>query len=335
MGAVLSRAYNFPSSVISLILCFIMPSNLKIALIIGLVALSIIVIILPFFILFKFSAQVIYWVTVICVGGSAVFSSIISSTAFSIAAKFDSTYTSLVSSGNGCCGVIAAGLRILTKALFSSKEQLIISSAVYFFLTAIVLIITLIYLLHVSKIQTLSRNMISSSGETVKCSRSLLSTIKLIWVEWLSVFFDFLVTLTLFPGYMTLVKEVPAIGDWSSVIITAIFCIFDWVGRYLPVRYMWPSIKFAWIPVLVRVLFFPIFMLTIENVVNLGDPYWTFLWTIPFAVTNGYFGTVSMLYGSNNEKVPSEDRGLAGFLMSFSITAGILAAMFLTFAMPQ
>lgn len=333
MGTILNRAYNFPCSFIALILCFIKPKNLKISLIIGLIILGLLMCILPIFILCNVSSKLMYWAAVLITGISAVLSSLVSSSAFSLAAQTDSECTTAVSSGNGCCGVIAAGLRIITKAAFSSKKQLIISSAAYFYLTALILFFTLVYFIRASRIPSLENKMISKEDETFSCNTSIIQTIKVIWVEWLSVFFCFLVTLSIFPGYiLTNVKEAKKIGDWTSVIITAIFCIFDWVGRYLPAKIQYPSIRYAWIPNVLRVLFILIFILSIQQIVDLGDPYWTFLWDIPFALTNGYFGTLSLLYGSNNEQLLESERGLAGFLMSFSINAGIIVAMFLTFA---
>ena len=92
--------------------------------------------------------------------------------------------------------------------------------------------------------------------------------------------------------------------------------------------------KYACIPIVCRIIFFAIFMLSIQCVINVGEPYWTICWQIPFALTNGYSGTVSIIYGSNNEKCSMEQRRLASFLMTFAINAGILIAMFLTYAMP-
>jgi equilibrative nucleoside transporter 1/2/3 len=75
-------------------------------------------------------------------------------------------------------------------------------------------------------------------------------------------------------------------------------------------------------------------MLSLQNVFDLGEPYWTFLWDIPFAMTNGYIATLSMVSASNQDDLSESQRATAGFLMTFSINLGILIAMGLTFAMP-
>ena len=144
---------------------------------------------------------------------------------------------------------------------------------------------------------------------------------------------NFVITLTLFLGYVTDTRQ-GKLGSWSFVLVTTVFCIFDWVGRFLPSVFMFPQRKFAWIPVLCRLLFFVIFMVSIQGAANLGEPYWSICWQIPFALTNGYCGTVSLIYGSNHEKCNMEQRKQGSFLISFAINAGILLAMCLTYAMP-
>ena len=146
-------------------------------------------------------------------------------------------------------------------------------------------------------------------------------------------FLNFIITLTLFPGYTTDIRQ-GKLNDWAFVLVTTVFCIFDWVGRYLPAVKLFPSRKYAWIPIIARLVFFIIFMLSIQCVIDVGEPYWTICWQIPFALTNGYSGTVSIIYGSNNEKCSMEQKKQASFLMTFAINAGILIAMFLTYAMP-
>jgi equilibrative nucleoside transporter 1/2/3 len=75
-------------------------------------------------------------------------------------------------------------------------------------------------------------------------------------------------------------------------------------------------------------------MLSLQNVADFGEPYWTFLWNIPFAITNGYVGTLLLVDASNHADLNDSQRATAGFLMNFSTSLGILIAMFLTFAMP-
>jgi equilibrative nucleoside transporter 1/2/3 len=75
-------------------------------------------------------------------------------------------------------------------------------------------------------------------------------------------------------------------------------------------------------------------MISIQGAVDLGEPWWTIAWMVPFAITNGYSGTVSLIYGSNHEKLTMMQRKYAGLLVSCAVNVGILLSMGLTFALP-
>ena len=65
------------------------------------------------------------------------------------------------------------------------------------------------------------------------------------------------------------------------------------------------------------------------------DPWWTYSWDVIFALSNGYFGTVCMVYGNGHPELNDiDDKRTAGFLMPFAVNAGILAAMGVTFLLP-
>jgi equilibrative nucleoside transporter 1/2/3 len=97
----------------------------------------------------------------------------------------------------------------------------------------------------------------------------------------------------------------------------------------------WPSEKWAWVPVYFRLVFFPIFLLSLQDVIDLGEPYWTFLWMVPFAITNGAIGTRTVVVASGHSKLDSDTKKIGGFLMNLAINIGILGAMALTYALPN
>lgn len=339
IGADLSRSYNIPSAIVSFILIFLKPRNLRISIITGLVILILIMCVMA--VLFsieslKEEVRKLYWAVVIVIGCTAVFSSLVFSSTYAFASQCGEKASAAVSSGNGGCGVIAAAIRIITKLALSKNDK--VSSIIYYSVAAVILFATLLYFVIVTQ---RNENNISDyliqekdSMDTVLPSmKQLFGTIKIIWIEWSSVALNFVITLTLFPGYTTDIRQ-GKLGDWSFVLVTTVFCIFDWVGRFLPSVIMFPPRKFAWIPILCRLIFFVIFMISIQGVCNCGEPYWSICWQIPFALTNGYCGTVSLIYGSNHEKCTMEQRKQASFLVSFAINAGILIAMFFTYAMP-
>lgn len=337
IGVAISRAYNIPSAVIALLLIFFKPKNLKISISVALIALILVMCTMP--ILFsiqslKDNAKTLYWIVVVLLGCTGFFSSLLLSSTYAFASQCGPAASTAVSSGNGACGVIAAFLRIITKAALSKNET--ISSILYYSVAGLILFLTLIYFfIAIKRNDILNSYLIHQSSENDFSLKQIFVTIRIIWVEWISVAINFIITLVLFPGYVTDIRE-GKLKDWNTVLITAMFCIFDWVGRYLPAVKLWPQRKFAWITVLSRLLFFPIFMISIQGVINLGEPYWSIFWQIPFAITNGYCGTTSLIYGSNHENLAnSQQKQLASFLISFAINAGIFTAMFMTYLMPD
>jgi equilibrative nucleoside transporter 1/2/3 len=166
-------------------------------------------------------------------------------------------------------------------------------------------------------------------------SKESLDVIRVIWVEWGSVLFTFALTMALFPGYVCGIRQPHKLGDWIFLLITTVFSVFDWIGRYLPSHFRFPSRKYVFVPVVCRLIFVPIFVLSIQGVFDLNEPWWTLAWMAPFALTNGYGGTVSLIYGSTNEGLSMSQRKYAGLLVSFAVNAGLLLAMGLTFAMPR
>ncbi|OHS93195.1 Nucleoside transporter family protein [Tritrichomonas foetus] len=338
IGAILNRFYNIPCSLMSLLIIFLDPRNLKYCISIALLAITVILSFLPIFLLVEMSENAVYWGTMTLVMLTGIFSALLFSSGFNLAAQVNpEKSTAAFSSGNGCCGVLAAILRIITKAVLNKESQLKISGTFYFLLAALIMILTFVYFLYMLKKETdiSSKANPPPQPKTSFFGPQSLATIKVIWVLWSSVFLNFLITLTIFPGYVSRTKSTPA-GTWTSVIVTATFCVFDWVGRALPSKFIFPTARYAWIPIFARLLFFLIFIISLQNVINLGEPWWTFIWMCPFALTNGYSGTVAMIHGSGHPNLVTEDmKRTAGFLMPFAVNAGILVAMGMTYAMPD
>lgn len=330
VSANLNRCYNIPCSIMALLLCFIKPKNLKVTLISALLVDTIIMVIFPIFMLVKMSQNATYYGSLVCAGIVGVASSILFSSSFSFAAQYKDGSVPYVSSGNGACGVLAAVMRLITKAI---KDTAALNS-VYFFLAAAIFIVTLIYFAAKARHQALATRLTLVQDGSEKKSNNTFAIFKIIIVQWLSVFFNFCITLSLFPGYMVNAKA-GKIGSWSPIIITTVFCIFDWVGRAIP-SYCNPivSIKFSCVPIICRALFYLIFILSIKSVIKGVDPWWTYSWDVVFALSNGYFGTVCMIYGNGHPDLKEiDDKRTAGFLMPFAVNAGILAAMGVSYIM--
>ena len=182
------------------------------------------------------------------------------------------------------------------------------------------------------------------------------SVFKKMWLQSFSVWMVFFVTLSLFPGVATMMKPQVDSGsslntmadaffdpnydvistsssdsqtwleEWFSLILITLFMIFDFVGRLLPSFFVFFTPKTLWIPVVVRAVFFPLFSLMAAGIWTYGVNYFAPIVMILFALSNGYFGTVAMIFGP--AETDPEESEVASTIMSFSLNFGIFCGSF-------
>ena len=123
---------------------------------------------------------------------------------------------------------------------------------------------------------------------------SIIGVQKKIWVQSLTVFMVFFITLSLFPGmiYSICPQDGTTITtDWFGILLVGLFQLFDFVGRTLP-RFTLLGLNkriLCW-PVLLRALFFVAFILCIHPKV-FATNWWPCVWMVLFATSNGFTGS--------------------------------------------
>lgn len=141
----------------------------------------------------------------------------------------------------------------------------------------------------------------------------------------------FFVTLSLFPGMTSLVHFVPTDfprdAAWFGICNIFIFQVFDFIGRILPRWLVIIPARVLWIFSVGRVVFGVLFILCIiPNEQPIFNSNWaSFVIMMAFALTNGYFGTLAMMYGPNN--VEDHEKDTAGMIMSVFLQLGIFSAV--------
>jgi len=162
-----------------------------------------------------------------------------------------------------------------------------------------------------------------------------------IWLQALTVWLVFFVTLSLFPGVITLIQAHPHRGggaagsssshseaektwldEWFQIINITVFMIGDFLGRLAPSLYTAFSPRTLWIPTASRLLFFPLLALLAAGVWTGGAAICTPLLVAVFALSNGYFSTLAMMYGSKE----GQGSEVASTIMSFALNFGIFCA---------
>jgi MFS family permease len=182
-----------------------------------------------------------------------------------------------------------------------------------------------------------SEPLLNTEGTALKASAK--TVLKKIWVQGYSVWSVFFVTLSLFPGMTSIIQsratdfpnkfqDDPTLGAWFGICNIFLFQVFDFVGRTLAGYLVWIKPRFLWIFSTARVIFAVLFILCIIPIVPHPIFYsnWaSFVIMIFFAFTNGYCGTLAMMFAPDCVEV--HEKNIAGMMMSVFLQLGIFSAV--------
>jgi len=279
---------------------------------------------------------------------TGIASSVLFGTIFALSALFPPKYSTAIMSGNGVAGILSSALRIITKvAEPDTKAGLQQSGVLYFSLGAGIIFICLISYLVLRRLPIAIYHLtkFNAAKGSSESDRLVNVEVKAMWRDtddpptiktrvifrkiWKEAFFAwgvFFVSLSLFPGITSNIKTTSkSIGeDWFGIILVAIFCVGDFIGRTLPKWFVVLTPRGMWIPTLLRFSFFILFPLCIKPKVFDSDVYAYIIMAV-FAFTNGYLGTLAMMYGPTNAS--HHEKEVAGFIMTFSLNFGIFCGV--------
>uniref|UniRef100_A0A3Q3L6Y9 Equilibrative nucleoside transporter 4 n=1 Tax=Mastacembelus armatus TaxID=205130 RepID=A0A3Q3L6Y9_9TELE len=154
---------------------------------------------------------------------------------------------------------------------------------------------------------------------------------RVIWAYMLSIAVTYSITLCLFPGLESEIRN-PTLGEWLPILIMATFNMSDFVGKILAaLPYDWSGGRLLFFSCL-RVVFIPLFVMCVypAGAPYLSHPAWPCLFSLLMGVTNGYFGSVPMIQAAG--KVPPEQRELAGNTMTVSYMTGLMVGSAVAYA---
>ncbi|XP_019368536.1 PREDICTED: equilibrative nucleoside transporter 4 [Gavialis gangeticus] len=145
---------------------------------------------------------------------------------------------------------------------------------------------------------------------------------RVIWAYMLSIAMTYFITLCLFPGLESEIRNC-TLGEWLPILIMAIFNLSDFVGKILAaLPYDWRGTHLL-IYSCLRVIFIPLFIMCVypNGKPAFGHPAWPCIFSLLMGITNGYFGSVPMILAAG--KVGPEQRELAGNTMTVSYMTGL------------
>jgi equilibrative nucleoside transporter 1/2/3 len=288
------------------------------------------------------------WVCLALAGVSGFATAVFGGASMGLVAMLPGEYTTAVMSGQGVAGIIAGGVQIILLIAMpvpsdptEAQEVQFRSALIYFTIAGFVLIgafiafITMIkssfvkwHLLNAAKGEKQPLMGVNGSDDfDAQPTVSKATVLKKIGIDAFNVVFVFFVSLSLFPGMTYSIKSLnylPDRQDLYSVILVALFQVFDFVGRTLPQFVMLIPKKFLIFPNILRAAFFPLFILCISPRLFNND-IWPIVFMIVMSFTNGFFSTLAMIYGPT--RVEPHERETAGFMMITFLQSGIFLGL--------
>jgi equilibrative nucleoside transporter 1/2/3 len=290
----------------------------------------------------------------LCLGATFVggFSTgVLTSSGFGALAVLPPQFTTALMAGQGVAGIVVGALQLVLQFLVFPKMttyQVWLSGIIFFGTAAGVMVACAIcneillksryYLYYQAKAEHKdnSINELNSSSEDVSLIPqgpvTIMSVLKKIWPDAISVFLVFQVTLMIFPGFTVRIpnydpglgpKELSLTSKLPTVLIS-LLQVCDVVGRTLPQWVVIIPKRILLIPTVLRALFIPLWMLMCYTSFFASN-YYTYAAMIVMSLTNGYFSTLGMMYGPT--RVSKAEGNVAGMIMVAFLQLGIFGGV--------
>lgn len=252
-------------------------------------------------------------------------------------------------------GVLASVLRVTTKAsLPQTVRGLRLSADVYFIVTAVILLMCLVsynlvyklpIMLHYNSMKigamesTDGPHDVSELGlKTDATEISLITTGDSeltnfakpvsywhVWgqIQWLaiSVAMIYVVTMSIFPGYITEDVHSAFLGDWYPVLLIASYNIADLTGKILTSVYMVENQNLMVRGCFGRLIFFPLFYTVLHGPAFFRTEVPVFLLTFLLGLSNGYLTSVLLIVAPKNVSILESET--AGIVMTLFLVTGL------------
>ncbi|TYG44870.1 hypothetical protein ES288_D11G129500v1 [Gossypium darwinii] len=180
-------------------------------------------------------------------------------------------------------------LRILTKAVFPQDADGLRKSAYLYFFTSIVFMVICIVLYNVAHKLPIMQYYEELKAEAVKEEKAKKGTVK--WYGF-GIVLIYVVTLSIFPGYITEDVHSLVLKDWYLVLLITGYNVFDLVGKSLTAVYLLENAKVAISACVVRLLFFPLFIGCFHGPQLFRTEFPVSLLTCLLGLTNGYLTSI-------------------------------------------
>ncbi|EEF36986.1 equilibrative nucleotide transporter 1 [Ricinus communis] len=249
------------------------------------------------------------------------------------AGELPERYMQAIVAGTAGSGVLVSLLRIITKAVYTQDEHGLRKSANLYFAVGIVVMAVcvvfynVVHRLPVIKYYTDLKTQ-AVNEEKEKGSLSGAQWRSTLWeivrsVKWygIGIVLIYIVTLAIFPGYITEDVHSEILKDWYSVLLITGYNVFDMVGKSLTAVYLLENAKVAIGGCFVRLLFFPLFLGCLHGPEFFRTEIPVTILTCLLGLTNGYLTSVLMILAP--KVVPLQHAETAGIVIVLFLVLGL------------
>jgi len=229
-------------------------------------------------------------------------------------------------------GVLISILRIFTKAVYSQDEVGLRKSANLYFIVSIIVMVICIFLhniahrlpviKHYNNLKFQAVNNEKEEKGTILLSRSTLWDI-VGTVKWygLAIGIIYVVTLAIFPGYITEDVHSQLLKDWYPIILISGYNVFDLIGKMVTSFYAVENCKVTIGASFARLLFFPVCFAFLHGPMFLRTEIPITVMTCLLGLTNGYLTSCLMIVAPKT--VPLRHSEMAGTVLVLFLVIGL------------
>nr|XP_031834262.1 NADPH-dependent diflavin oxidoreductase 1 isoform X3 [Nomia melanderi] len=297
---------------------------------------------------------VFFWVTMASVVTLNTANGIYQNSVFGMVAKLPAKYTGAVILGTNLSGTFTAIINVIAQYMAPNAR----TAAIYYFITALFVLLACFdtyFALPINRFyrynellhqKGLNKRQLENKARTKHDRLPYWKIFKQCFPQCFNTFFVFFVTLSLFPSVQTFIQPsdpnfiVPP-EYYSSVMCFLTFNITALIGSCAASLYQWPSKKYLVIPVVLRVLYIPLFLMcnyrpkdyTRLLPVYINNDWVYFLIAVTMGISSGYYSSLSMMYCPR--MVDSKYSSTAGMFGAASLITGIVSGLLFCMLMPN
>ncbi|XP_076382029.1 equilibrative nucleoside transporter 1 isoform X1 [Megalopta genalis] len=296
---------------------------------------------------------VFFWITMVSIVILNTANGIYQNSVFGMVAKLPTKYTGAVILGANLSGTFTAIINFIADYMSPNAR----TAAIYYFITALFVLLACFdtyFALPINRFyrchellnqKELNKRQLENKGRGKHDRVPYWKIFEQCFPQCFNTFFVFFVTLSLFPAVQSDIQRsdpnfIVTSEYYASVMCFLTFNITALIGSSIASLVQWPSKRYLVIPVVLRVLFIPLFLMCNyrpKRLIRLLPVYinndWIyFIIAVTMGVSSGYYSSLAMMYCPR--MVDPQYASTAGMFAAASLITGIFTGILFCLVMP-